>query len=78
MRLLTKKKKDQPNIVLDKNNIKISDPLSIQYSVFDKYVKKLQSPDSFFISPVTRVEVLKIFKSLNHSKSTGHSKSKCQ
>jgi len=38
---------------------------------FEKYVKKLHSPDSFFFSPVTNDEILKLFKTLNHSKSTG-------
>ena len=38
---------------------------------FEKYVKKLHSPDSFFFFPVTNDEILKLFKTLNHSKSTG-------
>ena len=38
---------------------------------FANYIKKNRSPDSFFFTPATKDEVLKIFRSLDHSKSTG-------
>ena len=38
---------------------------------FEKYINKIKSPKSFFFSPVTVPEILKIFNSLDQSKSTG-------
>ena len=89
--VINKRKKTQPNIVLQKGKEKIIDPENIanEFNVFfstvakklqdqipktdnfEQYVKKLQSPNSFFFSPVTTNEILTTFKSLDHSKSTG-------
>ena len=38
---------------------------------FVNYIKTNRSPDSFFFTPVTNDEVVKLFNSLDHSKSTG-------
>ena len=38
---------------------------------FETYVKKPNSPNSLFFSPVSKSEILKIISSLNHTKSTG-------
>ena len=38
---------------------------------FEDYIKKPTLGNSFFFTPVTRDEVLSIFKSLNHNKSSG-------
>ena len=38
---------------------------------FESYINKLNSPDSFFFSPVSKPEILKIINSLDHNKSTG-------
>ena len=38
---------------------------------FESYVKKLKSPNSFFFSPVSKPEILKILNSLDHDKSNG-------
>ena len=89
--IINKKKKDEQNIVLNKDSKKITNPLDISNEFnlffstiankiqmqipsnrnFANYIKKNRSPDSFFFTPGTKDEVLKIFRSLDHSKSTG-------
>lgn len=38
---------------------------------FENYINRLESPESFFFSPVTKPEIIKVIHSLDQSKSTG-------
>ena len=75
--------KDGPNIITDPQSIsnnfnKFFTTIAeeIQQEIpkignFEKFVKNNTSPNSFFFSPVSKSEILKTFKSIDHSKSTG-------